>query len=1598
MLRPKQHTHLLGQIRRPACLFVYVAVLFLLFFPTPTAAQPTGYQEYYVLGYEEHIWRAFLGIYDGSDSDIPGLICSTVSLVATANYQVVYYDHWEDGYEANLLHPVQSSTQVYTLTVGASLSLTSTQDSGATINQCVPVAPGRDAADIRYDGGDRILSSGGPVDLMHAMWPLRYWNGSAWVGGAWVGGAWEIYSQQVYAEDHSYRLPIGEDLYKFDADAYGDFRNVYLQLAAFEDNTTVSIDNGAGDIVNLTLDQGQTYFSMGYINSTPVPTITINSGTTIRSNKPTQVGLITGAASATQEFQGRFLIMLPNQQWGADYVLPIPSGYSPYAHRDVSSEIYIFNPNDFAITLNAYDRETQSTFTISPTAHVSSRVAYSGTIRGALPQDSAVRFTSPDGVFGVVVCADTSATDYDWGFSGVPVKYLTQDYYASWAPGTTNLSDNTSPVWVTPAADGATFYVDFGPLDGVVDETFTLDVLQQQRIFDPDNDNTGMHVWATDKFAIVWGEDPRVARRGTIYLDMGVAMLPLQQRWLDPILTLDKAAEPTILPPTGGVVTFTLVTQAYDAPLVNVDITDTLPSSWTYVPNSTHVTYPDGSTANPEPTRDDQTLFWNLSADLEINESLILTFQAQLTTAGAVGTTAYDGFESGGYSGGENWTGHDWHEIGDDGHPDSGEVAITNTLPFFGSYSLHVRGSNNSISRTADLSSFTSPVLRFMRQVDSLEGPEYFNLDVYDGIHWTTVLTWSDGSQEGSYVQEMVDLVPYAGAATAIRFRSGDSVSAWDHLYVDQVEVYDAVVANVNRSEAVGKYEYSDTLFNPSDEATIYISPLNLIKSVSSAQATIGDTLVYTFSYANASSSTTLTNIVLRDVVPVQHVTFQSASDGGVYDGASGAITWTLGTLAPGASGTVTFNVTVNDFVENGTVIENVGYINGDQTVEGGSNVVHTNVLAPDLKFNKAGPTVAARDQVFTYTLSYENAGGTEATGVVIWDTIPPNTTYVPGSLAIITGTEWTALSDAGDADQGAYISPTLIITPGVTAGTIAAGEAGQIRFSVQIEDELPLGSLVQNWATLDRNLDIPREFNMVVTRISDLLINKAAEQAEVAAGDVISYTLMYENVSTTIPQTEVYVREPIPGGTSLVSGTVYGSDQVEYSWDNGATWSATLPITPVTHIRWYDAEVPTSTQATAGFTVQVNAALPEGTIIQNIAHISSTETAEHFREWIPSNQVKVTTRPPNLGTIYGTVFRDTDGDGVRDVGELGIPDVFVTLDEAITITTGLDGNYTFTTKVAGTHTVVETDPTVSPFTTSDSVPSTSGKTDLPGYFSTTPNEVHVDVTLGNSYRVDFGDMLTNAGFATIYGTVFNDADGNGRWDTGELGIAGVLVTLDETITVTTDLNGNYTFSTTVAGIHTVVKTDPDGYSPTTLNKVHVDVTLGYGYQVDFGNAVVGMQACGADSYEEDDTASQAKVLVVGTSQAHQFCDDATDWVKFSAKANAVYTITTSSWGQRADTFLALFDTDGHTLLAANDNYTGATDHSSRITWQTPGSGVYYVRTTNQDGLTGCHTYYSLLIEDQEQRHMYLPIIMRNQEQRHVYLPLMMRSYRSGGE
>jgi cyclophilin family peptidyl-prolyl cis-trans isomerase len=191
--------------------------------------------------------------------------------------------------------------------------------------------------------------------------------------------------------------------------------------------------------------------------------------------------------------------------------------------------------------------------------------------------------------------------------------------------------------------------------------------------------------------------------------------------------------------------------------------------------------------------------------------------------------------------------------------------------------------------------------------------------------------------------------------------------------------------------------------------------------------------------------------------------------------------------------------------------------------------------------------------------------------------------------------------------------------------------------------------------------------------------------------------------------------------------------------------------------------------------------------------------------------------------SIAGNVFRDFNNNGTLNGPDAAISGVTVSvsggaLTTPVTATTDTSGNFSLTGLAAGTYTLTATPPTgtVAGKSTAGSPSGTGGTTGTITAITLTENQ---DAT---GYR--FG-VVPNA--LTTGGTIFNDANGNGTRDTGEVGIAGVTVTLTGTSiltgaaitakTATTDANGAYNFSALTPGTYSIAAGVKAGFARGTL-------------------------------------------------------------------------------------------------------------------------------------------------------------------------------------
>ncbi|MFG0290297.1 MAG: SdrD B-like domain-containing protein [Rhodopirellula sp. JB044] len=184
--------------------------------------------------------------------------------------------------------------------------------------------------------------------------------------------------------------------------------------------------------------------------------------------------------------------------------------------------------------------------------------------------------------------------------------------------------------------------------------------------------------------------------------------------------------------------------------------------------------------------------------------------------------------------------------------------------------------------------------------------------------------------------------------------------------------------------------------------------------------------------------------------------------------------------------------------------------------------------------------------------------------------------------------------------------------------------------------------------------------------------------------------------------------------------------------------------------------------------------------------------------------------RPP--ADLSGVVYVDRDADCVRDANEEGLEGVLIELIDSsgnvvASTTTDSNGQYRFTNLRAGDYLVRETQPD-GYFHGGQTAGSHGGDDSVTDRISAIP--------------VGWGETLTNYNFcevlpAEISGIVYVDRDNDCVRDSGEEGLAGVLIELIDSSgnvvdSTTTDANGNYSFTNLEAGEYVVRETQPEGY------------------------------------------------------------------------------------------------------------------------------------------------------------------------------------------
>jgi uncharacterized repeat protein (TIGR01451 family) len=195
---------------------------------------------------------------------------------------------------------------------------------------------------------------------------------------------------------------------------------------------------------------------------------------------------------------------------------------------------------------------------------------------------------------------------------------------------------------------------------------------------------------------------------------------------------------------------------------------------------------------------------------------------------------------------------------------------------------------------------------------------------------------------------------------------------------------------------------------------------LSIAKSDGRDSAGPGDVLTYTLTITNVGTQDA-TGVVVTDTLP-EHTEFVAASAGFTFDPADGKVAWPAFALAVDEPVTRTVTVQVDEALPSGVDgFTNTVVVVADGGLFASAGDVDTVISAPNLRvFKTDGRSGARPGETVTYTLTVENVGTQDATGVVLSDTLPANTGYA-------------GASNGGSEDAGVVTWPEFALGVGAT-------------------------------------------------------------------------------------------------------------------------------------------------------------------------------------------------------------------------------------------------------------------------------------------------------------------------------------------------------------------------------------------------------------------------------------------------------------------------------------------------------------------------------------------------------------------------------------
>ena len=294
----------------------------------------------------------------------------------------------------------------------------------------------------------------------------------------------------------------------------------------------------------------------------------------------------------------------------------------------------------------------------------------------------------------------------------------------------------------------------------------------------------------------------------------------------------------------------------------------------------------------------------------------------------------------------------------------------------------------------------------------------------------------------------------------------------------------------------------------------------NFTKRVNREYASKGETVTYTI-VANNTGNATATNVILTDIVPsnTTYVTNSLTVNGVTYSGnPNNGITLT--SIPPNSTSYITFSALINSIPAINPMVNTASIVYNytiDPSIPNGgtgtniTNPVYTTIVYADIfsegNFIKTASTGQAKVlDTLSYTFLVRNTGNTTATNIIVVDTVPYGTRFIPSTV-------WVN----GATHEG---TPST----GITLPDIGPGNSAQISFDITIDTITSINPIVDRGYIsykYTQDPDSPLGVNVstlsstVITQIvPTITVAKSVSPQYVLAGETVVYTVSISNLN----------------------------------------------------------------------------------------------------------------------------------------------------------------------------------------------------------------------------------------------------------------------------------------------------------------------------------------------------------------------------------------------------------------------------------------------------------------------------------------------------